>query len=247
MKVFKYILIMIVFSLLSLVSYMYYADVDYSVDIQEIQIANKVKSFLPYKTSTEVVMPVVNNKFNVDIHINTAKIDFLESGEIQLLSSFIVYKKDSYVTGEITAKSGIKYINGDFYLDNIEVVDLITGELQFSREDKQKINNVKSGLSLFLNIAKQKFGENVPDVKDIENKLKNKYMVDKDGVLEGIKLKVKDKMIEFSKKRPIYTIQKDTYKNKLARLAVDDVIIKENVLTVKINSSTFVKNLLKNK
>lgn len=230
---------------------------DIEITIDEQTANQKITSFLPYEK--ELSIDVAGTPHNADVTIKSTNITFYDNGLIGLYTTFLFKKGDSFVEGSATGRAAIEFVKseGAFYLDNVHFDELVIDDKKLADTEKA---DIESGMAGVKNALKQKWssfksaGETIlsDDTsakvamagKALLNDAKKHIEKNLPDYTAVAKRKSKHFMTWSLSQVPIYTLDDKDLKQKVASMALKDIVVKQGQATVVLSIASFIGEML---
>lgn len=179
-------------------------------------------------TAIDAKIPMNISKHRISYTIADADVQFLANGNIALQGTGTATIAGRSATADIDVEGAVDYRNGSFYLTDMAIHDVTMRATQLLPGDTTLLDGAKALVDGFIQRNDNAAGQ----LAAATEVLKQRFVPwAQDAVLERLA------------SVPLYTLGGDVKQN-LARLALEDVQVSEETLTVTLSVGELLKNLL---
>jgi hypothetical protein len=178
-------------------------------------------------------LPMLIDKNLVKINIGKVEIDFLSSNKVQLDVAYDASIAGVKGSGAALVTSGIRYNNGEFFLNDFSV-----GDVAYVVAEKEKYEAIKKATNGLIGKLKAK----VVDPDDLEGNQEFESLKTKQIAI--LKQHILEKINEKIKSTPIYSLNGKDFKQSIASMALKEIIFSEDKVTATLSVSQFLTTAL---
>lgn len=181
------------------------------------------------------ILPQTHTKLGGSVTISTLDVDFLETNTVNVKAEFAFKGYNIVGTGSTDITSGLRYQNGDFFLTDLTLDDIVLSlndtSLERAEGYKQIGNSLLERGMSFLSENTDSEGQAVAEELTEQARLR---------ATETIKTLANNAMTSI----PVYSLNGKDIKYDLAKLALEDVTFTDTQAVATLNPGKAVRTLL---
>jgi hypothetical protein len=215
------------------------------ITIKETQAQSTVASKLPLAKTIDIKILILKDR-KADIIIKDATVDFLETGNIRITSVLSIDMDGRFVDGSIDAEGEVVYRDGEFFLGNTKVHEVLIDDFAITEKDQKLLNSGKSlvsvgkaALSKFNKFLKKNDKGGVA-----ENGISKEYLKKTtDKIKADLIIKAKAFAINKLETTPIYKLNPNDSKHNLAKLMLKDIKVNNDSMVITMSVGKLISTL----
>jgi hypothetical protein len=230
--------------------YLVIFDPKIDINIPESKINDGIQSKMPFVKDIIIDLPLLDPK-NGTITVNKADVSLIsnydfdnpnKNGFINIKGNIDILLDDSKGNGDFDVMGEIKYEDGDFFVKNIIFNSINITSFELSKKDQELLDKGKNVVAAAKDLKKKTFAflnkhKLIKNKKDSESKANSFLSKAKTKLTDKTKALIIDKI----ESTPVYSLKQKDFKQSLAAMALQKVVVSDQNLMVQLSGGQIVK------